>query len=101
MTYGEAKEKLENRAYSVYWEETLDTAIEALEKQIPKKPVVKDLYDKSGKIFDSEYHCSVCGRFICFTTELDIYNNYPYCHCGRAIDWSNCSCVEKFDGGQK
>lgn len=62
-------------------------AIEALEKQIPKKPVVKYLYDKSGKIYDSEYHCSVCGRFICYTTEFDIYNTYPYCHCGQALDF--------------
>lgn len=55
-------------------------AIEALEKQIPKKPVT----EKDKVIFDI-----VCGR--CPECDSAVYSTTNlYCHkCGQALDWSN------------
>lgn len=51
----------------------LSMAIEALEKQIPKKP--DDTYEDS---LDDE--CAVCGTFI--------FERDKYCpRCGQALDW--------------
>lgn len=48
----------------------LKTAIEALEKQIPKKPI---------NISWTHYHCPICKKSV----------NSNYCgNCGQAIDWS-------------
>ena len=53
--------------------EALEAAIEAVEKQIPKKPVVRNYASWSG--------CE-CG--------LKIYEHMAYCpYCGQAIDWSD------------
>lgn len=56
----------------------IDTAIEALEKQIPKKPITtKDGYKGSYGI------CPNCKNII------DEWNDYCFCNeCGQAIDWS-------------
>lgn len=52
-----------------------DDAIEALEKQIPKKAVTK------GFVI---YHCPNCNGV------LNDLVKYPYCdRCGQAIDWSD------------
>ena len=49
-----------------------DIAIEALEKQIPKKPIK----------WDSEYICPECSA------DLYIENEEDYCtDCGQALDW--------------
>lgn len=51
-----------------------DDAIEALEKQIPKKAVTS----RPGI-----YHCPICNGVV-----NDLVK-YPYCdRCGQAIDWS-------------
>lgn len=67
---------------------TIRLAIEALEKQIPKKPVR-----------DNEWHfnllCPRCNRKIADTEHLwDIQRQYLEeqefrCPCGQAIDWSD------------
>lgn len=57
---------------------TYKTAIEALKKQIPKKPTdKKDLYDGTyGK-------CPGCN------SAVDEYHDSKYCaSCGQALDWS-------------
>ena len=52
----------------------LEIGVEALEKQIPKKP--DDTYEDS---LDDE--CAVCGTYI--------FERDRYCpRCGQAIDWS-------------
>lgn len=63
--------------------EAIDMAIEALKKQIPKKPkeIVTD---------DNEYICILCP--ICNAIVDDDGRGYeqPYCmECGQAIDWSD------------
>lgn len=69
----------ENEAYRM--------AIEALEKQIPKKPVWK---------LDSYYHRMGKGKKapccqICFEDLLDEKNDcFKFCpECGQAVDWSD------------
>ena len=55
----------------------IDTAISALEKQIPKKPI------SLGEDIDRDVgQCPNCKEII------DTYEDYKYCSdCGQAIDW--------------
>ena len=59
--------------------EAYDLAIEALEKQIPKKPT-----RARGKYGHTE--CACCGWVVeSFCGDLE---QYPFCpNCGQAIDW--------------
>ena len=57
--------------FSIYITEALNMAINALEKQIPKKPVKTR----------SEIVCPTCNTLV---------GSSPYCrYCGQAIDWSD------------
>ena len=60
-------------------------AINALEKQIPKKPTLEaDGYSDGQLIYDT-WICPYCEKR--YETE---YDNYDYCpNCGQAIDWSD------------
>ena len=51
-----------------------DLAIEALEKQIPKKPYK----DNENGVYEKE-HCPSCHR--------SLFPNDHHCECGQAIDW--------------
>ena len=60
------------------------TAIEALEKQLPKKPTYEgDGYASDGTFIWDEWLCPNCdSRY-----EVD-YDDYGYCpNCGQRIDW--------------
>ena len=61
--------------------EDADRIIEALEKQIPKKPIIKtNAYNKKF------YECPNCRIDI----EDVIFSPYKYCRkCGQHIDWGN------------
>ena len=63
--------------YDAEFESALALAIEALEKQIPKKPT-------RGKYGHTE--CACCGWTVeSFCGDLE---QYPFCpNCGQAIDW--------------
>lgn len=96
MTYKEAHAYFENlqrmfiehrQSPDEEFSEANRLAILALEKQIPKKPVLRDMFDKNDKLIDRLYECPVCSSFICYTTELGIEENFSHCHCGQAIDW--------------
>lgn len=51
----------------------INFAIKAIDKQIPKKPEIKDEY----------YVCPVCGVY-----QETSEGNPPYCvNCGQALDW--------------
>lgn len=69
--------------------ETMQDAVEALEKQIPKKPEYfeGDIYMRRGW----RYKCRVCGWMIgrnIFDEDI-LTSNDNYCpNCGQAIDWS-------------
>ena len=56
------------------------TKQEALEKQIPKKPYLKDLFELGTM---QGIACPVCDTIFLTTGE-------KYCkHCGQALDWSD------------
>ena len=58
----------------------LNMAIEALEKQTPKKPVKAD---EQVVRYVTTWNCPTCGGQ--FT---GMVSNYCY-HCGQALDWDN------------
>lgn len=58
----------------------VDKAIEALEKQMPKKPIL----DKEQTMrYVTTYTCPACGKGLTGTKVC----SYCY-HCGQALDWS-------------
>ena len=81
MTYSEAIKimkrdlqiQLENKALPDGIE-AIQIAIQALEKQIPKKPYK----DNENGIYEKEY-CPICHR--------SLFPNDHHCICGQAIDW--------------
>lgn len=62
--------------------EALNKAVEAIEKQIPKKPLH----------MHKNYYCPVCKEDGWMLWDDAIPNDMDnYCGiCGQAIDWSNC-----------
>lgn len=64
-----------------------DTAIEALEKQIPKKPV-KSKKPRCGMGYDYyDWECPTCGSFLAFEPDLDRLKKVHHCKCGQAISY--------------
>ena len=99
MTESEAVEKLKNmRLFMQIEDENNDCkfteddykaneiAIQALEKQIPKKPTYEgDGYAPDGTFVWDEWLCPCCGK----RYEVD-YDDYDYCpNCGQKLDWSD------------
>ena len=82
MTPQEAMEIRKNPHFEDVDNEELSRCIdEALEKQIPKKPIKSD---RQEIIYTLEYDCPTCGRSFTGTGFAD------YCyHCGQAIDWGD------------
>lgn len=86
MTHEEAINSLKTLKLIVEWGEpmefqvAIDLGIEALEKQIPKKP--NDTQTEGAYSAEFDYGCPNCG--IWFT------GKWHYCPCcGQAIDWSD------------
>ena len=82
MTYEEAIKLLNSVSiyhFDKYTTYAIDLAIEALDKQIPKKPTM-------GKYGHTE--CACCGWIVeSFCGDLE---QYPFCpNCGQAIDWED------------
>lgn len=97
MTPEEAIKTIQVAVAEVEWEYALDydiafeTAIEALEKQIPKKPIPYSisLGEEPVKIGRCFYHqganvhiCPNCSNFISITNVFCFW-------CGQALDWSD------------
>lgn len=82
MTPQEAMEIRKNPHFEDVDNEELSRCIdEALEKQIPKKPIKSDRQEIR---YTLEYDCPTCGRSFTGTGFAD------YCyHCGQALDWSD------------
>ena len=87
MNYEEAlkRVKIHNKYHSkqepfaIYITEALNIAIEALEKQIPKKVKIDEGYGL----------CPICNHCI---EDIDFIsdNSHKYCdYCGQALDWSD------------
>lgn len=68
--------------------EALDVAIQALEKQIPKRPIFNHNLSDTLSVF----HCE-CGNTIKVSHDIGIMNNNNapnYCSkCGCKLDWSD------------
>lgn len=89
MTNEEAIENIELAIAEVEWNYPLDisialgTAIEALKKQIAKKPIKQNKY---------YFNCPFCKKVLDIEQEdMSIYGMIPpnYCeNCGQALDWS-------------
>lgn len=101
MTNQEAIETLKIAMAEVEWNYPLDyavaieTAIEALEKQIPKKPVEYE---------DKYYGCPICGNALMRKWEkyptvlMPKSNGLPYCLCcGQALDWNEEPTSKRLD----
>ena len=100
MTESEAIEKLKNmRLYMQIEDENNDCkfteddykanemAIQALEKQIPKKPIMKQYFED---LEDECLCCPTCGEIL--TDRIPADNNTFYFHCmncGQKFDWSD------------
>ena len=87
----EAHAKREPFAY--YINEALDLAVAALEKQAPKKPIIKnEKYPApwDGYFISTEYYCPSCGAGrACIMHDCGFDGNrYKCCcDCGQALDW--------------
>ena len=92
MTYEEAIEYITERYVTMSMCLTIDEcrkhnkaismAIEALEKQIPKKPIIRKAEDYFGNVKHT-----LCPN--CQDTEF-VFTQPCFCHhCGQAIDWSD------------
>ena len=66
---------------------TVEELKEAMEKQIPKKPIYKDYKedDEGEKMIPYKAECPTCGYEFEFGTWNDEDNHH--CKCGQAIDW--------------
>lgn len=89
--------------------ESLNMAVEALEKQVPKKPIIGDTFTskfqesiiKTGKYTDiaryQSYKCPVCQESIIMLWEAERNEKMYGCKCkdnfckkcGQAFDWSD------------
>lgn len=92
MTYQEAIERIkihnehhsQQERFAIYITEALNMAIEALEKQIPKKPIN----------FEKHYYeCPCCKQDLGVSDDdIFVYENpiKKYCsNCGQALGWSD------------
>ena len=87
MTAQEAIKRLQYerpaREYHSNLNEVFDMAIEALEKQISKKPDYEGDGCWNGELVYDTWICPCCGKHY----EVD-YEEYDYCpNCGQAIYW--------------
>lgn len=98
MTPQEAIEILEVNAIcspqATKFKKAVEVAKQALEKQIPKKPILKETQCFDGSTDDFVLICPVCNRTICREPEDDVIadhikEEYPHCNCGQALDWSD------------
>ena len=71
------------------WEEmreVRDTAINALEKQIPKKPIKKNPICYEKTVDGQETYAYDC---YCPTCDTNVNDEKHHCPCGQALDWSD------------
>ena len=96
MTESEAVERIKGLKGSeeileFYYAESFikacDMAIQALEKQIPKKPIMKQYF----KDMEEEYFCCpTCGEILTDRIPGDNKAFYFHCmNCGQKLDWSD------------
>ena len=85
MTNEEAIIDIRENIQPIIGGKSLDIAISALEKQIPKKPTYEEIGNVYGAI---KRTCAKCGD-VCLISE-DAKPFEHYCrYCGQKIDWSD------------
>lgn len=67
---------------------TIDLATRRAEYKVVKIPCVKHGhwefdFNLNG---DNFYRCSVCGEQEILSENYDVYDRFPYCHCGAKMD---------------
>ena len=94
MTESEAKEILERDLNCMKQNkslpdsiESMEIAINALEKQIPKKPIMKPYFDD----MEEEYLCCpTCGEMLTDRIPMDNKDFYFHClNCGQKFNWES------------
>ena len=82
-----------NEPYAIHILEALLMAKDALEKQIPKKPIhsKKPRYGMGETYFD--YVCPTCGHFVCYEPQGDVFfaqaRGTNVCvRCLQRFDWT-------------
>ena len=64
-----------------------EMAIKALEKQIPKKPIMKQYFEN---LEDEYLCCPTCGEILTDRIPADNKTFYFHCmNCGQKFDWSD------------
>lgn len=93
MTPEEAIKTIQVAVAEVEWEYALDydiafeTAIEALEKQIPKKPEAHTVDVEKLKIGNANW-CKGTTAYRCPNCNDFLSRFYDFCYkCGQALDW--------------
>ena len=100
MTASEAIEKMKNMRLFVQIEDknngckfteddykANEMAIQALEKQIPKKPIMKQYFED---LEDEYLCCPTCGEILTDRIPADNKTFYFHCmNCGQKLDWSD------------
>ena len=67
--------------------EAKNMAIQALEKQIPKKPIMKQYFED---LEDEYLCCPTCGEILTDRIPADNKTFYFHCmNCGQKFDWSD------------
>ena len=67
--------------------EAIQIAIQALEKQIPKKPIMKQYFEN---LEDEYLCCPTCGEILTDRIPSDNKTFYFHCmNCGQKFDWSD------------
>lgn len=83
MTNEEAIIDIRENIQPIIGGKSLDIAISAIEKQIPKTPILNIIYPSGIK----SYNCPVCGKGCLVMT--DSYCPKYCSNCGQALDWSD------------
>lgn len=66
---------------------SIEIAIQALEKQIPKKPIMKQYFEN---LEDEYLCCPTCGEILTDRIPADNKTFYFHCmNCGQKFDWSD------------
>lgn len=78
------KTEYPDRRYALEdYRKVLEISVEAMEKQVPKKPKnMKTIFDFSGRYYSTDGECPVCGAEVLSRSSV-------YCNkCGQKLDWN-------------
>lgn len=90
MTNEEAIIDIRENIQPIIGGKSLDIAISALEKQIPKKPIQANYIVKVNGVDTllDENESTKCPS--CTYKDIEVKHGQKYCHiCGQALDWSD------------